>query len=75
MIHFRKSGLRMFIKVDGNIVLSVLNREKSSSITLYDSADMSESVIIDTQKYPVCTEEEFTTAFKEALTNISLQRL
>jgi hypothetical protein len=75
MNHFRRSGLRQFVKVDGNIVLTVLNREKSSSLSLYDSAMMSESITIDTQKYPVCSEEEFTTAFKEALTNISLQRL
>jgi hypothetical protein len=36
---------------------------------------MAEGITNDTQMYPVCTEEEFTTAFKEALTNISLQRL
>jgi hypothetical protein len=75
MIHFRKSGLRQFVKINGDIVIQALNMEKSSAISIWDSAMLAESFIKDTAEYPVCSEEEFTTAFKEALTNISLQRL
>jgi hypothetical protein len=70
MTQFRKSGLRMFIRIDGDVVTSVLNREKSNAITIYDSAMMAEGITNDSQQYPVCTEQEFKEAFNEALSRI-----
>lgn len=72
MIHYRKSGLRTFVKVEGTIVTSVLNREKSATITKYEDAPMTaEGIVNDSQGYPPCTEEEFNTAYKEAMERIT----
>lgn len=68
---YRKSGARLFFKVEGSIVTTVISKEKRAWIDKYDSAMNAADIIADNGFYQSCTEEEFNTAYKEAMERIS----
>lgn len=75
MAEFRKVGLRMFIKVEGSIMIQVLNKVKYSSVSIQDNATLSGSYIAFKEEYQPCTEEEFNVAYKDALAVIQIQKI
>lgn len=64
---YRKSG-REFYKIEQNrTVTTVVNKLKHSWISIIENKDVVEEVVIDRK---VATEEEFNTAYKEAMDRI-----
>jgi hypothetical protein len=70
VVQYRKSGLRIFYRIDGEQVVRVINKRSFSALevgndyTIHDSAT-------DVDNTKECSEEEFTSAYREALERIT----
>jgi len=76
MTHYRKNknGRQLFM-IKGNTVLQVLNKLTHTKLQIFEDADIANDLFIDCEMYTDCTEEEFTSAYKEAFDRIALMKI
>lgn len=68
MTEYRKQGTRMFFKIEGGNMIRILNKAKLSVVTVFFQNEfMVEETLVE--GFP-CTEQEFNTAYQEALQRI-----
>lgn len=76
MIEYRKhkSG-RQFARIEGDMVYRVLNMLEITEIRKVKNAFTAEEIMIDKDIYFPCTEQEFNTAYQEALERIQKMKI
>jgi hypothetical protein len=75
MVQYRKNKHgREFFKIDGDLIVKVLNKERFSGVEVVDNW-LSKELATDPYYTVDCTEEEFTSAYKEAFDRIALMKI
>jgi len=74
MISYRRNGLREFYRIEGDLVVRVVNKEKQSCVDICDSW-LIRSVATDEYSTKECTEQEFNEAYSIALDRIKTMKI
>lgn len=69
-----KSG-HQFLRIEGNAVTAVVNKEKIAAVSHQDNAMLAECYLLETDTYRKATEEEFNKAHAEALAICTLMKI